>query len=756
MIACLAWVLVFAMPLPDTPRAGSPPLAVNVPGASASAEASADSPNPWRRRPARLADAARESPREGGQDKTQQTPRFRSESELVTVDVVVVDKHGDPVRDLAAADFTIAEDGRPQTVHFFQPVVTTGEAPRAGQSVDRRYGYSTNVGAQARPARSFVILFDDVHLTHEQGERAKTAIERFLEQETEAGDLVSLVAPALGLRWHARLPDGRAELLKVLASLHGSNSPELGQERISDYEAYRIHVMQDEQMAERVGRRFSNYHVFGRDQVNSQRDEGPRPEKKGGTAGLIEPLVQTRAAEAYTRAAVRNRATLGVLTSTIESMAPVRGRKSIILLSPGFILDQELGLFRQVEDAARRANTAMYLVDARGLEVQSVFGSAQFGSPLDSRDVGAANADAALEAEGAVSLAESSGGFAVQNNNDLAAGLRRIGRESRVYYLLGYVPAEVRADGKFRRITVRVGRPGVQVRARKGYYAGGVLSKSGDVRATVDALEVALQSPYDHAGLPVRAAAYVFGNVNAAAASVLLAVEVDLRAFQLNANAGALTDVLDLRLLVTDAATGDTKRYERTVEMNLQTHVPRLETSAWYPLSQPFELAPGRYQARVVVRDRNSGRVGSVTHDFDVPVRNGVSLSSLIVTDTIETPAQGSVGPPRPVLIVRRLLTAGATLYYQFSVFNAGRTSGGETRVKAGHVVRRLDGSVVKELKPTPLYPVTGGMSRFAGVSLAGMPAGEYELVVNVVDEVRGESVTVHEPFALAEAQWPF
>ncbi len=686
----------------------------------------------------------------------QQTPPFRSESELVTVDVVVVDKHGDPVRDLTQADFTITEEGRPQTVRFFQPVVTSGEAPRAGQSVERTYGYSTNVGAQARPERLFVIFFDDVHLTHEQGERAKTAIDRFLEQETGAGDLVSLVAPARGLRWHARLPDGRAELMKAVASLHGNRPPDAGQERVSDYEAYRIHVMQDEQMAERVGRRFSNYHVFGRDQVNTQQDQGPRPEKKGGTAGLIEPLVQVRAAEAYTRAVAQNRATLGALTSTIESMAPVRGRKSIILVSPGFILDQELVLFRQVEDAARRANIAMYLVDARGLEVQAAFGSAQFGSPLDSRDVGAANMDATLEAEGAVSLAESSGGFAVQNRNDLGAGLRRIGRESKAYYLLGYMPADIRADGKFRRITVRVGRPGVQVRARKGYYAGGVPSTSGETRATVDALETALQSPYDLAALPVRAAAYVFGNVNATASSVLLAVETDLRAFQLKDNAGVLTDVLDLRLLVTDLAAGETKRYERTVEMNLQSRVPKLETSAWYPLSQPFELAPGRYQARLVVRDRNSGRLGSVTHDFDVPVRKGMTLSSLIVTDTVEMPAQGSDGPPKPVLIVRRLLTAGATLYYQYSVFDAGRTSNGETRIKAGHVVRRADSSIVKELKPTPLLSVSGGMSRFAGISLAGMPAGEYELIVTVTDDVRGETVTVHERFALAEAQWPF
>ena len=255
----------------------------------------------------------------------------------------------------------------------------------------------------------------------------------------------------------------------------------------------------------------------GATRCNTQTDQGPRPERKGGTAGLIEPLVQVRAAEAYTRAAAQNRATLGALTSTIDSMAPVRGRKSIILVSPGFILDQELVLFRQVEDAARRANIAMYFVDARGLEVQSVFGSAQFGSPLDSRDVGAANVDATLEAEGAVSLAESSGGFAVQNSNDLEAGLGRIGRESRVYYLLGYMPADTRPDGKFRRINVRVARADVQVRARKGYYAGGVPSKSGDARATADALETALQSPYDLADLPVRAAAYVFGNVNTTA-----------------------------------------------------------------------------------------------------------------------------------------------------------------------------------------------------------------------------------------------
>jgi hypothetical protein len=255
MIGRLALIFVLAVLASATPHAALPRLASDLSRVTVTAS-----------------DEAGSSGGDGGQDVAPQPSLFRSESELVTVDVVVLDKHGNPVRDLAQTDFTIAEDGRSQVVRFFQPVVTRAAEQRPASSGERSYGYSTNVGAQARPERSFVMFFDDVHLTEEQGERAKTAIERFLNDEAGAGDLVSLVAPGRGLRWHARLPDGRAELIKVLASLHGSVRPEPAQEYISDYEAYRIHVMQDELMAERVGRRFSNYHVFGRDQVNTQTD----------------------------------------------------------------------------------------------------------------------------------------------------------------------------------------------------------------------------------------------------------------------------------------------------------------------------------------------------------------------------------------------------------------------------------------------------------------------------------------------------
>lgn len=695
------------------------------------------------------------------QDAPRQPVQFRAEAELVVLDAVVLDGDGRPVTGLTAADFTVEEDGRPQTIQFFQPVVARGQAADDDRLRANRYGYSTNLGAGARPVRAFVLFFDDVNLTEEQGERAKRAMRRFLERETQPNDLVSLVAPARALRWHARMPAGRDDLLEALSTLRGSRLMEPLLERLSDYEAYRIHVMQDEQMAERVGRRFSNNRVAGRDPVDLQRDQGPRPELKGGTAGLIEPLVQVRAAEAYARAAARSRATLQALAQTIEAMASVRGRKSLVVLSPGFVLDQELALFPQVEEAARRANIVLYFVDARGLEVQSAFGAAHVGSPVDSRDVGSANAVLTQDAEGAVSLAEVSGGFAVQNSNDLEKGLRRIGRESEAYYLLGYMPADRRRDGRFRKLRVRLNQSGLEIRARKGYYAGGpVPSGASEGRAAgstppgLDPLEVALESPYDRVDLPIRAAALSFGRRDGTAISVLLALETDLRSADLQRRDGRLTGVLDLRMLVTNPATGETLRHERAVEMSLERPVPADETSAWYPVSHPFELPPGRYQARLAVRDRNSGRVGSLTHDFTVPDREGLALSSLIVTDAIERTNQPGQ-PPRPVLIVRRLFPAGSTLYYQFTVFNAAPGPDGRPAVTAGHVVRSADGAIVRQMEPTPLQPGEHGISRLAGLRLAGLQPGDYEVEISVRDGISGQTVVSTAAFAIAVGPRP-
>jgi VWFA-related protein len=691
-------------------------------------------------------------------------PAFRTGADLVIVDAVVVDRAGKPVTGLTAADFEVRDEGRPQAVSLFQTVAV--DAPPVRAAAASRYRYSTNAGVDAVPGRAFVLFFDDVHLTQAEGDRAKTALTRFLERELQPGDLVSLVAPGNALRWHARMPDGRPELMRVVAGLRGLYLPDPSPDTMSDYEAYRINAFSDEAVADQVDRRWRNQRVNGREPENLATSQGFRPENRGGQIGIIAQDILMRAASLYQQAAARNIATLQALERTIDGLSAVRGRKAVIMLSPGFVADQERLEAKRATEAARRANVAVYFVDARGL-VSSV-GSAQAqqtGRPLDSRDIGAANAEITLGAEGAAEIASNTGGFSVRNQNDLGRGLQRIGDESRVYYLLGFQPNRDARPGVFRRLEVKVTRPDVTVRARRGYYPGGVGGPEGSpvtggAAATstpprftdgVDAIDRAAESPYELGAIPLRVADLSFADAATDKASVMLVVEADLRAFEFARAGGKLTDVLDLRMLTTELGTNTTERYERKVEMSFPD-TTRFGPDSWHPLAQEFHLKPGRYQARVAIRDASSGRIGSVTHDFEVPPLTGLRFTTPILTDAIEAPSFGSQAPPKPVLIARRTFPAGATLYYQFSVLGAGKDASGATRVLGSHQLLGPGGTVVKQLAPGAIAASGGTPSRFAGLGLAGLPPGDYELVLKVTDEIGGQTIERREPLAIVPA----
>jgi VWFA-related protein len=155
-----------------------------------------------------------------------------------------------------------------------------------------------------------------------------------------------------------------------------------------------------------------------------------------------------------------------------ESLAPVKGRKAVILVSEGFVHEPTLTEFRDVVRASRRANAAVYFIDARGLRGGPATFDAEIAETTDVRDLGSVLEQGLLEAQGPDSIAIDTGGFSVKNRNDLGQGLLRIDRESRGYYLIGYQPRNTRRDGKYRGIAVKVPRrDDVEVRARKGYYA---------------------------------------------------------------------------------------------------------------------------------------------------------------------------------------------------------------------------------------------------------------------------------------------
>ena len=682
------------------------------------------------------------------------SPRFPGQVELVTVDAVVLDRAGQPVTGLTAADFAITENGVSQALASFEAVVVPGmveERPAPPQP------FSTNVGPQERQGRTFVLVFDDIHLSPGQAFRAKAAAAEFLRSGVAPGDRVTLIATGGGAWWNARMPEGRDHLLAILQRLDGRYVPDSSPDKITDFEALRIEVYQDLDLAQKVKRRFDAYGAVGQERVAAPQ---PRDRPMTGDYGIIDPVVRSRAGEVYQRALSRVKISLGVLQRALRSLGGTRGRKAAVLLSQGFVYDVNLDEMKQVVEASRRANVPIYFVDTRGLSSLPEAMTAAFGRPLEVQDTVAVLADITRDAEGAESLALDTGGFVAKNTNDLARALQRVSVESRAYYLLGYVPSDLRRDGRFRKIEVKLtggGRRGLRVRARRGYYAPldapapGETAKTAKGTAFGEHADIvsALESPFEMEQVPLRVAAFVFDEVLRDRANVTLAVEVDVSDFAFEPVEGRLHDSMAFLVEAQHRETGEYYRYDQTIEMALLPATYQKLRRGWYPVSREFSLPPGGYQAKVVVRDMKGGRLGSVIHDFEVPAAGTFRVSSPLLSDEVDK-GDGSAAP-KPRLRVSRTFAPDAMLYCQFAVYGAQRDPGdGMPRVSAGYEVRRADGSVFKRSPPTPIRPTSlGALLRLHGISLAGAGPGDYALRLTVRDDLAGRVIELREPFAI-------
>lgn len=674
------------------------------------------------------------------------TLSFSADVEQVLVDAVVTDKKGVAINGLQQSDFVVTEDGVRQELSTFQAIDLTA-APETRAPAKPRV--STNDALEARTARSFVIVFDDVHLTPFQARRARPAVVEFLKNGVREGDRVTIVATGGGAWWSARMEAGRDELLRLLGRLDGRLIPDASPERMTDFEAMRIHTFNDREAEARVRRRFESRGVAPKEQGRSPIDDA---------AG--DPLVRARASEVYFQSVSRNRITLDVLERVLQSMESVRGRKTMILVSQGFIYDPNMDEFKDVVQASRRANAAIYFLDTRGLSGLPDFFGAEFGPAIDDRDIGATFSESYEAAAGSESLASDSGGFSVRNANDLSKGIRRIADESRVYYMLGYAPANTKRDGRFRKIQVKLAKPGLSVRARKGYYApleGGKARERKPGTADPD-IQAALDSPFERQQIPLRMTALVHDETLLGKANVLVAADVDVRGFDFEAREGRSLGVLEFLLVVAHRESGEFFRYDQQVDMRLLPETRARLARQWFQLVRDFELASGGYQAKLVVRDKRSGRIGTVVHDFEVPDLAQWRASSLLLTDTLQPQPKDAPADtrPRPAVVARRDFPVGSMLYCTYEVFGAAKDAqSGMPNVSADFEIRSADGmQVLAKTEATRIQPTSlGKLSRLTGSPLEAAPPGDYEYVVHLKDNITGKTIEIREPFRIVPAE---
>jgi VWFA-related protein len=666
------------------------------------------------------------------------TPTFKAEVEYVEVDALVTDQQGRFVRDLKKEDFQVFEDGRRQTISTFSLVDIPREPP--DRPLFSSVPIEPDVKSNERPfdGRVYVMVLDDLHTDALRSQYVKRAARQFIERNLAANDLMAVV--------------------------HTGGRSDSSQEFTSNKRLLLASV--DKFM----GRKLQSATLARNEEYFRQAGTPFR-------GSVADPYDQERGFNAQS--------TLSTLRQVAEWFGGVRGRrKTMLFISEGIDYDitdvirqmdapssaasMIIDDIREAISATARSNVSIYSIDPRGLtmlgdDAIGVSGWAD-ANPPPADDTGSGGGGASgrpgigpgslrnelqLSQDSLRALAEESGGFAAVNTNEFGTAFDRIVSDNSSYYVLAYYPPSPKRDGKFHRIQVRVSRPGVTVRARRGYASP--KGKPPAPRATTNdgaspALLEALNSPLQVSGLRTRLFAAPFKGT-APNASVLIGIEMVGRDLQLAANSR-----IELSFLAIDQKGkvfgGKTDRI--TLNLRPETRA-RVEQSALRALRR-MDLPPGSYQVRVAARDEAGGLVGSVIQDLEVPdfaklpfSMSGIALTSMASSTavTVQPDQQLRDVLPAPPGALRTFAQNDEIALFAEVYDNAGNIPHG---VDITTSITSDEGTVVykaeEQRSSTELQGRSGGYGYTARIPLTDLAPGPYVLTVEARSRLSGNPTT--------------
>lgn len=374
-------------------------------------------------------------------------PVFRAGINFVRVDVIATDKQGNPITDLTQDDFEIVEDDTRQAIETFRLVKidTTSLVETPGRLQTRA---DEETAAQNEDARIFVFFLDEYHVRLGNSMAARRHLVEFVQTQLGPKDLVSVMYPLSPLDTVV-LTRNHEQLVHAIERFQGRKFDYTPRNALEDrYANYPTEVV------ERVRRQVSLSALEGLSVKLGALREGRKAIVlvSEGYVAMLPP--QLRGANA----------TMPGLGNPNRNN-PLAGENSLAEDRARFAADLDVQTeLQRVFDSANRSNTTIYAVDPRGLST----GEFDIQDNITARP----SQDALRQTQNTLrTLADETDGRAIVNRNDLAKGMEQIVRDSSAYYLLGYNSTQSRSDGKFHAIKVRVRRPGVQVRARRGYWA---------------------------------------------------------------------------------------------------------------------------------------------------------------------------------------------------------------------------------------------------------------------------------------------
>ena len=585
---------------------------------------------------------------------------FSSATTAILVDVVVRDRKGRPVTDMAAAEFALYEDGTPQKIDTFTRVTRGGGI---GVGVKWKQPGSTVAimpagslppplpGEDAANQATTALVFD--HLSEEALGLAQKATLEYVPMTGESDVRVGVFATDPGIRVMHGYTTDRSAIRRAVSQIMpaGSSAADQKAERRDEIMDRRRQLQGDElAIAAATATGGAGGSLAG------------RGSQMGQTETELRLLEMERAMidgfDALDRDHKGYDTTLALL-QVIRSLAETPGRKSIVFFSEGLPVSPVLSArFDDLIDGANRSNVTVYAVDAKGLRtssssadtrkrlqeftddrmMQNISGGSGGDQPL-SRGLERVEDMVRLDSRtGLARLAQDTGGFLVEQSNNLTKAFKRIDEDNQFHYLLTYSPTNTVFDGKFRTIDVKAERPGTHVFARKGYRAVRAHTPIDSGGVEVPALALLNRTPLPNA-FPVRAQGFSFPDPSRPGVTpIVVRLSTDVLQYSVDNDHGTYSAQVAVVVRLRDAQSRDVQKLSQQYTLSGEIKDLDAAKKGTILFYREPELPPGVYTLETVVLDVVSGhgsaRVSTITVDPAPPTALG--MSSLVLVDHLE------------------------------------------------------------------------------------------------------------------------
>jgi VWFA-related protein len=589
-----------------------------------------------------------------------QQPQYRMHvtSELVLVNVVARDKHGNLIRDLKREDFTLTEDGKREDISTFdfENVDALATAGGAEATVTGAAGSAPNAGLlqssnpiqiDARDRRLILLFFDFSGMDPEQIDRGVDSAKKFIQDKMLPADMIALVSLSTNMRVDLDFTDDKKKVLSSLSAYSSSQGQgyDAGAEGSSEGQA-------------ETGGSFTpddtDYNTFTADRK------------------------------------------LLALQSIMQSLGKISQKKSIIYFSNGITqsgVDNQSAL-RAATAAAVKANVSIYPLDVRGLQAfppggeaqnASLHGQSAYNGNAIFNDLnGNANSQETLS-----TLADDTGGKAFFDSNDFSGVFAQVQKDTSAYYVLGFTSTNPAKDGRFRHLKVTLNRSDVKemkLEYRSGYYAGRDFQHLNRTDREQQ-LEDELDAQLSQTDVAVYAGAHYFRQDDS---HYYLGVSLVIPGSQIPFTQAKDKDNATIDIIGEVLANGKLPvgHQRDTVKLALDSTQQVRHKNVQY--NTGFVLAPGEYHMKFIVRENQTGRMGSFETDVTIPdLRKAPLRMSSVVLANQRVPALGAStkkglhplvsNQQELVPNITHVFTQDQHLYLQYEVYDAAHQRKGGT-----------------------------------------------------------------------------